>query len=80
MERRDSLRDHENFRAWRLSRMGFLGLLLESFSPSPPDQREVDYYIRNYDTDGVPFAVKLQRRATRSPMLWGALTPEPPPR
>lgn len=62
-DRFERMRDSENFRVWRLSRMTFWGLLLESFSPSPASVEEMNYYFRTFDTDGIPYAVKAQRQA-----------------
>jgi hypothetical protein len=80
-ERVERLRDAENFRRWRMRRMTFWGLLLESFAPSPPTVAEVNYYVGTFDTDGVAYAVKAQRAASRGgwQIIGGPLTPPPAP-
>lgn len=79
LERMERLQDNENLRLWRLSRMGFIGRMLESFSPSPPSADEINYYIRTFDTDGVPYAVKKQRDAIRRGGFdWLGPLPKPP--
>lgn len=79
-DRAQRQRDYSNMTAWRRSRMGWLEAMLEAFLPSPASPAEINYYIRHYDTDGVPYRVKAQRRADRSPLTaWPLGRIDPPP-